>query len=213
MTTRWLDREVEGVPVFDDFPDKSGILEVFEDRSVAHIAHEMEALQASLRVADGEGDREHARLLGRTYLGRLDPETLEQHVIEGALRRILGREVGGELAYEPVGKEDWEKHVSERVALAWLAWASNDTERALDIVKSLRAGQKKRQTFTGQRTGAIHLLTLSFWSEAVVFLAKKDPSGARRFFKRAIELGSQFGTDSHPMISWAYAASFFDDAA
>jgi hypothetical protein len=194
--------------MYEDFSDTSGITEAEDPYpSASRVAHEMDALQASLQVVERNGDREEAKLLGRTYLGRLDPSTVEEKVIEAAIRRILGRSV--KTVSCEVRQSPWEAHLADSVALSWLAWAADDNERARDIVKHLRAGQKQKETFSG-KSGALHLLTLSFWSEAVLLLAKGDRAGARRYFKRAMELGSQFGTDSHPMISWAYAASFFE---
>jgi hypothetical protein len=173
------------------------------------VAHEMSALQASLLVVERGADREEAHLLCRTYLGRLEPQTVEERVIEGALRRILKHSVLCP-AVEPNRLVKWESYVAEVVALAWLAWAAGDHEHAFAAVRRLRSKQKRKETFSG-RTGALHLMTLSWWSQAVLLLGKGDLAQARRYFKRAIEMGSQFGTDSHPMISWAYAASFFHD--
>lgn len=194
--------------MYEDFSDASTTLDTEEvPRSVSRVAHEMGALQAALQAVERRGSREHARLLGRTYLGRLDPQTVEEHVIEAAIQRILGQSVG-DFEVTP-DRASWETYVAETIALAWHAWASNDNDRAITLVRELRASQKRKESFVGQ-TGAIHLLTLYFWSQAVHLLAVHDRPGARRFFKRAIEMGSQFGTDSHPMISWAYAASFFE---
>lgn len=196
------------VTMYEDFSDAPGSNEIEDpDPSVARIAHEMDALQASLKVVEEGADPDEARLLGRTYLGRLEPSTIEEHVIEASLLRILGRSVEAPICLPR--ERPWEAHVAEVVALSWLAWAGNDNDRAHALVKSLRSCQKQKETFTGQG-GAIHLLTLYFWSQAVELLVNADRPGARRFFKRAIEMGSQFGTDSHPMISWAYAASFFE---
>jgi hypothetical protein len=192
--------------MYEQFPDSSVQLTTETGFSVHRVVHEMDALQAAHLAIDERADAEGARLLCRTYLKRLDAETVEERVIEAALLRLLGRPVES-FVIEP-SRETWEAYVSETVALSWCAWAAGDNARALDLVRSLRSKQKREEVFTG-KTGAIHLLTLSFWSEAVRLLVQEDTEGAKRFFKRAIELGSQFGTDSHPMISWAYAASFF----
>lgn len=168
----------------------------------------MEALAGALLVCDGRGDIEGTLRLCRTYLARLNPSTVADYVTEAALTRILGRPVG---PVEPwLNGRNWEEQVSEAVGLAWLDWAAGAPDEARRKIHALRA-KRKSESFNG-RTGAIHLLTLAFWSEAILLSIDEDREGARRFYKRALELGSQLGTDSHPMISWAYAATFFISA-
>jgi hypothetical protein len=166
----------------------------------------MDALQATLQVVDRGGSRDRARLLGRTFLARLEPKAVDELITEAALQRILGRPIPSPTFTPCPGP--WERHVAETAAIAWLLWASGKGPQACEVVHLLRSRQKEKETFSGQG-GALHLLTLSFWTEATTHLVGGDPIGARRFFKRALSMGSQFGTDSHPMISWAYVASFF----
>jgi hypothetical protein len=175
---------------------------------VARVAHEMEALQTALLVADGRGNRKEAQLMARTYLARLEPSTTEEIVIEASLNRILGHPCAKRAKMPPL--LPWEAHVADSTALAWTAWNAKDNERAVELVKALRSTRRKRREPLKEKVGAIHLLTLSFWGEATLHLVQGERRGAQRFFKRALELGSQFGTESHPMISWAYAASFFE---
>lgn len=199
------DWSAENLTVYEDFPHSSCAHVEEAPPSVGRIAHEMGALQAVQLVVEGHGDPGEARLLCRTYLARLEPESLEERVIAAALRRILCRPMVVPGHGEP-RTEPWEACMADTVALAWMSWAAGDCGGALATAKRFTTVQKKHGT---GKAGAIHLLTLSFWSEAVTLLSEGDLAGARRFFKRAIELGSQFGTDSHPMVSWAYAASFF----
>src|SRR5271168_4593502 len=86
------DRSAGNVTVYEDFPHNSCVAHVEEPPpSVGRIAHEMNALQAAQLVVEGQGDVGEARLLCRTYLARLEPESLEERVIAAALRRILSR--------------------------------------------------------------------------------------------------------------------------
>ncbi len=185
---------------------------------VARVSHEMAALQAALEVVEKTTAPKEAQLLVRTYLAHLDPATTEERVIETAMRRILGKAVAkppqaGKMPPPPPPLDmDWEAHVADVVSFAWSSWAANDNRRAVEAVKALHSTHKNREVFSG-KSGAIHLLTLSFWSQATLLLIEEKHEEARRFFKRALELGSQFGTESHPMISWAYAASFFECSA
>lgn len=195
--------------MYEDFPSSSHVTVEGIPSAVGRIAHELEALQAAQLVAEQDGDPAEARLLCRTYLCQLDPETIEDRVVEASIQKILGQQVSL-IVCEPIQDTTWEAFVAETLAQAWISWAAGDDASALATVDRLRTTQKAKETFLDE-SGAVHLLTLSFWSEAVLLLVAGDRPDARRFFKRAIEMGAQFGTDSHPMISWAYASSFFED--
>ncbi len=199
----------ENMTMYEDFTDTYTDSVDGEMPSVNRVAHEMNALQAAQLVVERGVDRAEALVLCRTYLGRLEPRTVEDRVIEGALKLILKREIGYP-AVEANRAVKWESYVAEVVGIAWLAWASGNCDDAFAAVRRLRSKQKRKESFAGE-TGAIHLMTLYWWSQAVLLLRKGDRTQARRFFKRAIEMGAQFGTDSHPMISWSYAASFFHE--
>jgi hypothetical protein len=195
--------------MFEDLSSSSSVkLPDTSEESVGRVLHEMEALNACMAVCDGQGSPEEAKLLCRTYLGRLDPSTVEEYVTEAALLHILDRSV--ELADPWSHAKSWEEQVAEAVALAWLSLISGDADDARVRIMDLRA-KRKAETFHG-KSGALHLLTLAFWSEAILLTAAGDHTGARRYYKRALEYGAQLGTDSHPMISWAYAATFFTSA-
>lgn len=205
MTSPRLNGKTPEHPTMYEDVDSASMLaaEPPESGPVNRVAHEMDALHTAMRAVEDEDVVNEAHVLCRTYLARMEPTTVEEKVIEAALRRILHRSVStSDVEPDPT---KWENYVSESVALTWLAWAANDNAQARSLAQKLRS--KRKKVFT-DRTGALHLYTLSFWSQAVQLLVEGDPAGARRYFKRAIEMGSQFGTESHPMISWAYAASF-----
>lgn len=169
------------------------------------IVHEMDALSAATEMAEGRGDAEEARRLCRTYLWRMEPETTEEAVTMAALQRILKRPVTAEVS--DLVPAPWEDHVADLAAVAWTAWAASDRLKAEAVLFTLKSKRRQDQGVFTAEGGALHLLTLYFWTDATAALIQEDNPGARRFFRRALDLGSQFGTASHPMISWAYAAS------
>jgi hypothetical protein len=178
------------------------------ENAVVRVMHEMSALNAALRVAEGlGGDVQEALLLSRTYLARFSPETVEERVIEVSIRKILGEAVEAQdLSGAPV---EWEGYVQHMVATAWLFWMGGNPTRARAQLVEVQT-KRKAKTFADKK-GSLHLFTLYFWSQAISELLDGDRAAARRYFKRSIELGAQFGTDSHPMISWAFAGTFFEE--
>ena len=177
---------------------------VFQGREVSHVVREMHALQAAQLVVERGDDPGPAQFLVEEYRAEFEPESLEESVIDVALRRILGAP-DARFASDERRRTPREALIADSTAIAWATWASGSPKEANLLLKRLE-GKTKRET-----GGAIHLLTLSFWRQATALLIEGDSFGARRFFKRAMDLGSQFGTESHPMISWAYAASFFHE--
>jgi hypothetical protein len=179
------------------------------DPHVSVIAREMQALRAALEVADGRGDPQEAKLLGKRYLSYLTPGSLEELVIEVALRHVLDLPVERG-TFNPCKEEGKALIVEAAAALSWLAWASGDSRRARTLLQ--RLVEAKTSPFSSEQD-ALHLLTLLFWGQATLLLIEADLLDARSFFRRALELGSRYGTASHPMISWAYAGSFFKEGA
>lgn len=177
--------------------------------SVSTIIFEMSALNAALSAIDAGLDIEEARTLVRSALKRKSvPETLDEHVVIAAMRRI-----SGEVVVVPsvkIHKDPWDRRLADVTATSWLAWAKGEFTPALSQLPPLLRDHDERDKIPGE-DGAIQLLSISFWGEAVVQLAKGDLVAAHRFFRRALELGSQFGTETHPIVSWSYAASFFGE--
>ena len=135
----------------------------------------------------------------------MEPESTEEAVTMAALQRILKRPVTAGIT--DLVPTPWEDHMADLAALAWTAWAASDRLKAEAVLFTLRSKRRQDQGVFTAEGGALHLLTLYFWTDATAALVSDDRQGARRFFKRALDLGAQFGTPSHPMISWAYAAS------
>ena len=81
-----------------------------------------------------------------------------------------------------------------------MQWASGHKLRAQEILD---------RPVSEQGGGEIHLMALGFWCHAVGDLIHGDLEEARRYFKRALEVGAQFGTESSVAIQWAYVGTFF----
>lgn len=165
---------------------------------------EMDAQGAAERAVNGEGSLSEALLAVEGALELAEPaESLSDRVCRAAMLSIIGDESDPEDA-EPT-REDWDEHVFESVSLAWLGWLqSRDTERIRREADRLQVEAK-----TQKSNGAIHRLILFFWLNAVVRLVEGDREEARRLWQRALDVGSSFGTESHPVILWSYIASFW----
>jgi hypothetical protein len=127
-------------------------------------------------------------------------ETVEELVVYGAHERILGKKVTPP-KFEPVKKPS-DRSLYERIALAWLTWASGHSPTLL-----LRTLPK-----ASEYGGAIHVMALEPWAQATKALHERNFEEARRFFRRSIELGTQYSTESLKTVEWAYVASFFHEA-
>jgi hypothetical protein len=173
--------------------------------AMRNVFREMEALESVLRFIE-EGNEPPNTELIKQVIDRLEPVTIEQFVIEAAMLRITGN-ARTDIRWKTLkaAKKPWERHVAEVVAIAWLEWLTRQSARPRLL--ELRAQQKKMEKLS-RRGGAIHHYTLLFWSEAILELDSGNMASAQRLYRRAIELGAQFGTESHPMISWTYAATF-----
>jgi len=53
------------------------------------------------------------------------------------------------------------------------------------------------------------MTALAYWEKAITMAITSDFEEAERYFDRATEVGSQYGTRSNPSICWSYAATFF----
>lgn len=174
-----------------------------ERESLGSIIVEVEGLNAALSVADGFGDAERAReSVLATLTRKPEPETIADAAVVAAMRRILDEDVVFP-EMTPSAKPA-ESQVADAVALAWVAWAAGEPETAKALLDFVPPQNK-------DGTGAVHLIALGYWAEGVRHLVDANLPSAHRFFKRAIELGAQFGTESHPVVSWTYAASFFEN--
>lgn len=169
--------------------------------SVETILAETRALSLCLEVIQGSGDMEDAITHVWSFLKKLSPPSdVAGMTMQSAMKVISGVPVQ-EPTFVPVDKPV-DRHAFEVISKGWIQWASQqDSEAALEAVRTLEV------PMSGPR--ALHMMALRPWREAVEALLRKDVVNARRLFWRASELGSQFGTESNPIVQWTFAASFF----
>ncbi len=160
---------------------------------------EMDALNRTLLVIDDNtGTPEEARELVRSAAEAKGlPEDVEGYIVLTAMWRILGKAPGA-LPQTPIPVE---RHLAEAVGLAWAAWMAGR-----DISPTL--AQLGPMLDTSEAVGAMHAMALKLWLQALE--AGKTGEG-RRLWKRALEVSSSFGSESHPMLQWAYAATWLPE--
>ncbi len=165
------------------------------------------ALTASLTYIECGSEPEKAILLTEEALAlRKTPRDAVNVAIDMAMYRIVGKNPPKRKARR-VPAAPWTEHVAGKVALAWLDWVEGDlvsAERKIDQIRRNQKGQEE-----GDKTSAVSLFALHLCTEAIHNLTQNDLKSARPFFQRAAELGSQYGTDSHIMISWIYVSTLW----
>jgi hypothetical protein len=108
--------------------------------------------------------------------------------------------------------EDPVKHIAARSGLpvhpidrACEAWTSY-------VIGNEGLAQRCRQLVLREverpREDAVQAMALRNWVHAMESLAYNDVYNARRLWQRALEIGGTFGTPSHYLVSWTYAAAF-----
>jgi hypothetical protein len=173
-----------------------------KSRKIRRILLEADALSAALRCAEGRGCRDDVtRRQIRDLLSGHEKSDNPSMLIHSAMSHIA--EMPFCATFQP--GDTTEQWVFEVIARAWCAWAG-DTGRA----ESLKA-LKDLPVPTGPlpEGGALHLMAMQPWAQAVHALLEADPVEARRWFRRATELSSQCGTETNSAVQWSYAASYF----
>lgn len=159
-------------------------------------------MQAVLDAADATGDPASARALVQQVFVSWRPTDFEGRVTLCAMAKVIGEDIRPFVPSEPV-PEPWERRCFETLGRVWVFWAMNRGDVAEEMLKKLREEKGAHPL-----AGALHLMALDFWGDALEKLLQGDPPEARRFWKRAIEVGGTHGTPSHPAILWTYAATF-----
>lgn len=134
------------------------------------------------------------------------PRTVSEFTIRAAMARITG---SGNPVGDPTPEGSvWATRSFELVALAWLAWSRNDPERARAQLAQWDHEVGRRDEGLSEQ-GAIEMFAVSFWASAIKALTEHQIDAAKMYFRRVYEVGSNFGTESHPTVLWTFAASFF----
>lgn len=179
------------------------------DPTLQGMLAEMDAQGAAERACDGTGNPLEAVLAIQGALDLLEPaDTLADRVCRTAMRAVLGQDEPFYLDRPLPDGDGWEaheEHIFQMVALGWVGWHQGTLDRkgVQETAIRIRADRK------AQREGAVHQMALFLWLDAVEKLSMNDREESRRCWQRALEVGSSFGTESHPVILWTYIASFF----
>jgi tetratricopeptide (TPR) repeat protein len=183
--------------------DEENALSDDELEDTPSILAEMEALQAIFDVDFNAGPKDRAMALARQALDlKQNPSNTEGRLTVVALSHCLGVPREDLVLVVPVLGGSWTQRTFEALASGWMKWLTlSDTEVLRTVANMHPEG--------GEDDGAAETLCLNFWARAIELLAQGQPEEAKRFFERATEVGSQFGTRTNPSICWSYAASFF----
>lgn len=127
-------------------------------------------------------------------------DTVEDLVTWYAMGKIAQEELPAPARIEEE-PEDSERVLFLAVAWAWMTWVSGGS-KASALAELDRLDQEESPS-------VLHHLALSNWAFAVRALLMGKTKEAKRRYRRALDVGSQFGTESNPVIVWTYAASFF----
>jgi len=176
-----------------------------ESPATNRILVEMNALQAALTCIDDGRPLSDAALASIKEVQSFPVVDNEMGwVAQVARAHVLSEE------FEPVrfplvedGQAD--TRMFTYLARAWSCWAAGDIEAAKVLLKALDEDEDAH--IPG---GHLHVMALDAWSQAIEALLDANPKEARRYYRRAIEAGSQFGTWTNNAVQWTYVASFLE---
>lgn len=172
-----------------------------ESSSIRAILEQAEALSAALRYVESRRGREKVVRQVQASLSAHEVTDNPSALIHVAMSHIAGEP--SSISLDP--PESVEEIVFTTTAQAWIAWAT-EQNRASSFEK-LRTLPIPRGPLP--EGGALHLMALQPWAQAVHTLLENNPDEARRWFRRATELSSQCGTETNSAVQWSYAASYF----
>lgn len=156
-------------------------------------------LITTLDSLEDSTQRPTALKLVEQWYARGKKTTVAEQVIRAAQAKILGRPILA-VSVKSDAKKSVDVRVFEAFAQAWTLWAAGE-----DPTSHLSPSKAD-----DEYGGAIHLMALEPWGEAIRELHSGSAEEARRLFRRSMELGSQCGTETNNVVQWTYAASFFD---
>jgi hypothetical protein len=134
------------------------------------------------------------------HLHRTQPcDSPEEILTWYAMGKLLGKPLDTPERF--IGDDDdTEEALFQTTAWAWMNWAcGEDAKKPLFALSELKHHTEDK---------LIHVLALSNWSNAVENLLRANLPEAKRRYRRAVDLGSQFGTDTSTAIFWTYSATF-----
>jgi hypothetical protein len=167
---------------------------------IQRILAEAKALTAALKLAEGTGSTALVHQLVAEALDGHNPTDSPTELVNAAMRHILGRPIPTSSETEGGSLED---NIFGVIARAWVAWATGlDRERAHEALRKIPIPKGPLK-----EGGALHLMAMQPWAQAVDALLQNDLDEARRMFRRATELSSQCGTVTNAAVQWTYAAS------
>ena len=184
---------------------------------VQRIIDEMNALNAVLRATTPELATEAQEKVRAILAHSPPPSTVPDFVLRTAMSKITNQEAPRET---PKLSENapWSTRAFELIGLAWLAWSHSDNLKAIDHIVEWADGSRHTEQWgpslgTADMTkvnqeGAVQAYCVSLWGTAVAALLAGNMENARRYYRRVYDVGSSFGTESHPIILWTLAATF-----
>lgn len=173
---------------------------------VAKILAEGNALTEALTVVEEGCGMERALELCLAYLNVHEVVDHESKLVDCALRKICGLPLETYTS-TPKGTSEDTSTAFEVTSTAWMTWAREGfIEVPLDV-----AGMGGMED--PRRGGGFDVLAISQWAEAIQALSTGSLLEARRLFRRATHLGSEYATPSNPAIQWSYAATFMGVSA
>ncbi len=173
---------------------------VFESEKVQQTIAEANILGELLSCTDQMLPCQEARTQLRSIFEAHRPDDPESWLKHSAMARLLG-----EATPFPENLET-EKTATAKLFLrgahAWALWAAGRIQEAQIKLSASEVPSR-------QGGDEIHLMALGPWYCGVEALLRGDLLEARRYFRRSMEVGSQFGTETNNAIQWSYAATFF----
>lgn len=176
---------------------------------VERVIAEMNALNAAISAPTPELAREAQAMVRAVEAQWPAPRTVADFTVRASMARITGSKAPAGEPERTVGEPcTWSVRAFELIALAWLAWSRGDSERARHHIERWSAEAGRPENLNNSDS-AIQSFAVALWANAIEALLEGRTDDSRRFYERVYEVGSSFGTESHPTVLWTMAASFF----
>jgi hypothetical protein len=171
----------------------------------AQVIAESRALLGALSVVEGTKSPQEVTNDVRSFKEVFHREpNIEGAVIDTALWVICGRAEDFEVPRVTLRDRSLEDGVFQTLAEIWMQWAQRGAA-AVDLPALVQLDVE------GIRGSMLHRMALQQWKLAIEALVRSNTDEARKRFRRALRIGSEYGTPSNPAIHWTYAASLFHE--